>query len=123
MSEKRGYPNPNYTEGDILNEEIAIDEIVIIPPDKYDQLCSKAAALDILKAYIMKTGKVDSDIAFAVTGTTDIKVHNKADDYYRWWCEARDERDELKEEVKKLKQQINELLPCMDDENSAEVSE
>lgn len=119
MSEKIGYPNPNYTEEDIgpapmeLHEEITAEEIVIISPEKFEELCSKAAALDILTAHINKTGKVDDDIVFAVTGTTDIKVQNKADDYYRWWCETREERDKLKEKVAQLDHARNELIEIL----------
>ena len=119
MSEKRGYPNPNYTEEDIasepveLKEEITIDETVIISPEKFEELCSKAAALDILTAHINKTGKVDDDIVFAVTGTTDIKIQTKADDYYKWWCEAREERDKLKEKVAQLDHARNELIEIL----------
>ena len=119
MSEKRGYPNPNYTEEDLasepveLKEEIELEEMVIISPEKFEQLCSKAAALDILTAHITKTGKVDDDIAFAVTGTTDIKIQTKADDYYKWWCEAREERDKLKEQVAQLDHARNELIEIL----------
>ena len=119
MSEKIGYPNPNYTEEDIGTEpaevkgEIMIDETVIISPEKFEQLCAKASALDILTAYIQKTGKVEDDIVFAVTGTTDIKIETKADNYYKWWCEAREERDKLKEQVAKLDHARNELIEIL----------
>jgi len=119
MSEKRGYPNPNYTEEDLasepleLKEEIELEEMVIISPEKFEQLCSKAAALDILTAHIKKTGKVDDDIVFAVTGTTDIKIQTKADDYYKWWCETREERDKLKEKVAQLDHARNELIEIL----------
>ena len=119
MKEVRGYPNPNYTEEDVMaapaevKEEITIDETVIISPEKFEELCSKAAALDILTAHINKTGKVDDDIVFAVTGTTDIKVQNKADDYYRWWCETREERDKLREKVAQLDHARDELIEIL----------
>lgn len=119
MEEKRGYPNPNYTDEDVMSEplevkeEITIDETVVISPDKFEKLCAKAAALDILTAHIKKTGKVNDDIVFAVTGTTDIKVQNKADDFYKWWCEAREERDKLKEKVAQLDHARNELIEIL----------
>ncbi len=115
MSEKRGYPNPDYTEEDLIQdpvevkEEITIDETVIISPEKFEELCSKAAALDILTAHIKKTGKVDDDIVHAVTGTTDIKVENKASDYFNWWCEARNRAEGLQKTVEDLKNRIAEL--------------
>jgi hypothetical protein len=74
MSEKRGYPNPNYTEEDVsvepveMQEEIMIDETVVISPEKFEQLCSKAAALDILTSSIQRSGEVKDDIVLAVTG-------------------------------------------------------
>ena len=124
MSEVRGYPNPNYTEEDLVQQQIpleakadvTLDETVIISPEKFEQLCSKAAALDILTAHINKTGKVDDDIVYAITGTTDIKVQNKADDYYRWWCDAREERDKLKEDAERA----NDLQKQLDDLSSGE---
>lgn len=78
---KRGYPNPNYTEEDILHEEEAELNLgvglVTIDADHYEELVSKAAALDILTADIKS--KIDSSTAeynlvndslvMAVTGT------------------------------------------------------
>ena len=121
MSEVRGYPNPNYTEEDLVQQQIpleakadiSLDETVIISPAKFEELCSKAAALDILTAHINKTGKVDDDIVFAVTGTTDIKIQTKADDYYKWWCETREERDKLKEKVAQLDHARDELIEIL----------
>ena len=48
MSEKRGYPNPDYTEEDVL--EVKAD--LRIDDNEYRELCYKAAALDILAARI-----------------------------------------------------------------------
>ena len=87
MSEKRGYPNPNYTDEDVMieptevKEEITIDETVIISPEKFEQLCSKAAALDILTADIKRKidyghpySLVDDDVVLAVTGMSTYRA-------------------------------------------------
>ena len=73
MSEiKRGYPNPNYTDGDILTEEeaelLADVGLVTIDADHYEELVSKAAALDILTADLKKRGSVNDEVVWAVTG-------------------------------------------------------
>ena len=93
MSEiKRGYPNPNYTDEDIgqppveMKEEITIDETVIISPEKFEELCSKAAALDILTADIKRKidygygySLVDDDVVLAVTGMNTYKAMKDAE--------------------------------------------
>jgi hypothetical protein len=81
MSEiKRGYPNPNYTDGDILTEEeaelLADVGLVTIDADHYEELVSKAAALDILTADIKSLidsgesgyGLINDSLVLAVTG-------------------------------------------------------
>lgn len=73
MSEiKRGYPNPNYTDGDILTEKeaelLADVNLVTIDADHYEELVSKAAALDILTADLKKRGSVNDEVVWAVTG-------------------------------------------------------
>ena len=71
---RRGYPNPDYTDDDVstepleMKEEITIDETVVISPEKFERLCYKAAALDILTSSIQRSGEVKDDIVLAVTG-------------------------------------------------------
>ena len=96
MSEKRGYPNPDYTEEDIMSEpvevkeEITIDETVVISPEKFEKLCSKAAALDILTASIQRSGEVKTDVVLAVTGAIpnhdieELKKENQNNWGYYW---------------------------------------
>lgn len=108
MSEKRGYPNPDYTDEDIVTEQlevkegITIDETVVISPDKFEKLCAKAAALDILTASIQRSGEVKDDIVLAVTGALpnhDIEKLKKENsnnwDYY-WKEKQKVERLEAK---------------------------
>ena len=78
MSEKRGYPNPNYTDKDVITEEEATLEevgLVTLPVDHYEMLVSKAAALDIIAADIKANidakksySRVNDSIVMAVTG-------------------------------------------------------
>ena len=96
MEEKRGYPNPNYTDEDVMSEpvevkeEITIDETVVISPDKFEKLCAKAAALDILTASIQRSGEVKPDIVLAVTGALpnhdieELKKENSNNWGYYW---------------------------------------
>ena len=84
---KRGYPNPNYTEEDILptDEDFLkpLPLLVTVEVDHYEELVSKAAALDILTADIKNNincgilgySMVDSDLVMAVTG---MKAHKAA---------------------------------------------
>ena len=89
MEEKRGYPNPNYTEEDVMTEEEAILEevgLVTVPVDHYEMLVSKAAALDIIAADIkanidMKKSfnRVNDSLVMAVTGMNTYAVKKGED--------------------------------------------
>lgn len=102
---KRGYPNPNYTEEDILTEEEAelLADVgqVTIDADHYEELVSKKAALDILTSYIQKTGKIDDEIVKAVTGTlaTEPMVPKKeVDEVWSYYNRLNGEKEKLKHE-------------------------
>lgn len=102
---KRGYPNPNYTEEDILTEEeaelLADVGLVTIDADHYEELVSKKAALDILTSYIQKTGKIDDEIVKAVTGTlaTEPMVPKKeVDEVWSYYNRLNGEKEKLKHE-------------------------
>jgi hypothetical protein len=123
MSEKRGYPNPDYTEEDVL--EVKAD--LRIDDNEYRELCYKAAALDILAARIKATGKIEEEVVYACTGTNDTDQENDARQYERWYHDESSknfrlvrENEELKEQVVKLQEQINQLLPTVDDEPEKE---
>lgn len=91
MSEiKRGYPNPNYTENDILTEEeaelLADVGLVTIDADHYEELVSKAAALDIIAADIKANidskksySRVNDSLVMAVTGMNTYAVKKGED--------------------------------------------
>ena len=106
MNEKRGYPNPNYTEEDIptgkVTEENFLElapEIVTINTDHYEELVAKAAALDILTSYIQKTGKIDDEIVKAVTGTLakePMVPKKEVDEVWSYYNRLNDEKEKLK---------------------------
>lgn len=123
MSEKRGYPNPDYTEEDVL--EVKAD--LRIDDNEYRELCYKAAALDILAARIKATGKIEEEVVYACTGTNDTDQENDARQYERWYRDESSknfrlarENEELKEQVLKLQEQVNQLLPAVEDEPEKE---
>lgn len=123
MSEKRGYPNPDYTEEDVLEAKVDLR----IDDNEYRELCYKAAALDILAARIKATGKIEEEVVYACTGTNDTDQENDARQYERWYHDESSknfrlarENEELKEQVLKLQEQVNQLLPAVDDEPEKE---
>lgn len=113
---KRGYPNPNYTEEDILTEEeaelLADVGLVTIDADHYEELVSKAAALDILTSCIQITGKVDDDIVKAVTGTiakVDMVPKTEVDEVWGYYTHKEEENSKLKQEIACLTRANSEL--------------
>lgn len=115
MNEKRGYPNPNYTEEDVMTEEEAILEeigLVTLPVDHYEELVSKAAALDILTSCIQITGEVDNDIVKAVTGTitkVDMVPKTEVDEVWNYYTHKDEENSKLKQEIASLTRANSEL--------------
>jgi len=113
---KRGYPNPNYTEEDILTEEeaelLADVGLVTIDADHYEELVSKAAAHDILTGYIRITGKVDDEIVKAVTGTiakVEMVPKTEVDEVWGYYHHKISEIDKLKQEIASLTKANSEL--------------
>lgn len=97
--------------------EVLIDETVIISPEKFEQLCYKAARLDILKASIERSGEVKDEVALAVTEALpnhDIEKLRKDNqsnwDYY--WKEKQ-KTEELRERVALLEKSRNELIEIL----------
>ena len=123
MSEKRGYPNPNYTEEDVMTEEEAILEevgLVTLPVDHYEMLVSKAAALDILTADVKRRGSVHDEIVLAVTGAIPdhliqeaLKDKDQAWGFY--WKEKKTVEEQqakietLQRKLSQAEEQLNEL--------------
>ena len=123
MSEKRGYPNPNYTEDDVMTEEEAILEevgLVTLPVDHYEMLVSKAAALAILTADLKRRGSVNDDIVLAVTGAIpDHEIQEALKDKDQAWGFYWKEKKTVEEQQAKIEtlqrklsqaeEQLNEL--------------
>lgn len=135
MSEKIGYPNPNYTEEDVgrapvqLEQTIDADEIVIIHPGEYRELCSKAAALDILSASLHRTGEVNDDLVWAVTGAKAEpeveKLKKEIADRFDWYWREKNRADKLQEHVdaleirlKEMQEQLNAMSPAVEEEDN-----
>ncbi len=80
MAQVRGYPNPNYTEQDIL-PQVELNAMVTLDDKEYQKLCAKAAAFDILTSDIkskIDTGisdynLVNDSVVLAVTGMASYK--------------------------------------------------
>ena len=123
MSEKRGYPNPNYTEENVITEEEAILEevgLVTLPVDHYEMLVSKAAAIDILTADLKRRGSVNDDIVLAVTGAIpDHEIQEALKDKDQAWGFYWKEKKTVEEQQAKIEtlqrklsqaeEQLNEL--------------
>ena len=124
MSEiKRGYPNPNYTEEDILTGKVTEETLlelapymVMIDTDRYEKLISKAAALDILTAQIRTTGEINETVVRAITGTletTELVPKSEADSYFGWYMEQKKKADERSKKIADLERaniELRELL-------------
>ena len=120
MNVKRGYPNPNYTEEDILSgkvteedfEELMDPGLVMVETDHYEELVAKAAALDILTASIRRKGEVNADIVWAVTGAQadpEIeKAKKESSERFDWYWREKQRADQLHEENEKLKRKLAE---------------
>lgn len=112
---KKGYPNPNYTDEDVITEEEAILEevsLVTLPVDHYEMLVSKAAAHDILTGYIQITGKVDDELVKAVTGTiakVDMVPKTEVDEVWAYYINKNEENSKLKQEIASLTSANREL--------------
>ena len=87
MSEKRGYPNPNYTEEDIMESlPIEMNAEIMLDDKEYRELVAKAAAFDIITAEIKSRidydncsdyGLVDDDLILQVTGMAAYRRRKK----------------------------------------------
>ena len=120
MSEKRGYPNPDYMEHDMLEQ---INASIMIDDQDYRAMVGKSYAMDLLRTRIEKTGKVEEDVVYALTAASDAQEESEARQYERWWREETSkssrldrENKELKAKLQKLEEQINQLLPAMEEE-------
>lgn len=116
MSEKRGYPNPNYTEGDIL-ESIPMEvKTELILDEQLVEYIQKAALFDCLANTIRITGKVDDDVVKAITGAiaeVEMVPKKDADNYWRYYMREQDKTKELQEKVAALERARVELIEIL----------
>ena len=116
MCEKRGYPNPNYTEEDILpgcpmevKSELILDDQII-------QYIQKAAMFDCLASAVKLTGKVDDDLVKALTGNMsqeEMVPKKEADNYWSYYVREQKRSNELEEKVASLEHARNELTEIL----------
>lgn len=133
MSEKRGYPNPNYTEEDILPGIPVEVKSEILLDDQLIEFIQKSAMFDCLTATIKAMGKVDDAVVRALTGTLDPKENEEIEQFRTWWHQERDENDKLKQKVAQLERARTELMEILkqnkigpfaeDQENAEEKSD
>ena len=133
MSEKRGYPNPNYTEEDVYpscghcNDGYVRDiQAEMVLDDQLIQYIQKASMFDCLVSAIRSMKNVDTDVVQAITGTWDLKEESEAAKFSQWWREERAKNEELLRENtqlmrdnQKLQEQINQLLPAVEEEEAS----
>lgn len=128
MCEKRGYPNPDYTDDDVMTEEAFLEEVglVTVDTDHYEELVTKAAMFDCLTSTIKLTGKVDDDVVKALTGnlTQETLVPKKeADDYWRYYTQESAMRKKLEEKVAELERSRKELIEILKQNGIGEPDE
>ena len=128
MSEKRGYPNPDYTDDDVMTEEEILEEIglVTLDTDHYEELVSKAAMFDCLASAIKLTGKVNDDVVKAITGTlTDQPMvpQKEADQYWGYYTKESAKNRELEEKVAQLERARKELIEILKQNGLTETGE
>ena len=120
MSEKRGYPNPNYKAEDVMDVEdgIELEELGLVTLDleHYEELVSKAAMFDCLASTVKSTGKVNEDFVKAITGnmTEEPMVTKKeADKYWEYYCRESTKRGELEKKVAQLERVRKDLIEIL----------
>lgn len=125
MNEVRGYPNPNYSEEDLVKQQVPLEmnAEILIDDKEYRELVSKAAAFDILTASIKSTGEIKEDVVRAITGTDDPKMETEAKKYERWWSEETGKTYKLKEENRQLQEEIGELKKQIEQLNNCDACE
>ena len=128
MAEVRGYPNPNYTEEDVMADGEILEEIglVTIETDHYEELVSKAAMFDCLASAIKLTGKVNDDVVKAITGTlTDQPMvpQKEADQYWGYYTKESEKNRKLEEKVAQLERSRKELIEILKQNGLCETGE
>lgn len=109
--EKHGYPNPNYTEQDIITGKVTEEDflefaplLVTINTDQYEELVRKSERLEILSNVMKAHGTVDSEVLVAVLG-------NEIDEAVQ---AAKNDMDYTWKMYKELKTKHDALLKTLD---------
>ena len=113
MSEKRGYPNPNYTEDDIMPGIPMEVKTELIMDDQLIEYIQKAAMFDCLAATVKAMGKVDDDVVRALTGTFDPKEHEDIVMYRSWYNDEKSKNEKLREKVATLERARTDLIEIL----------
>ena len=126
MSEKRGYPNPNYTEDDIMPGIPMEVKTELIMDDQLIEYIQKAAMFDCLATAIRLTGHVDDDVVKAITGTVakeEMVPKKDADNYWRYYMREQDKTKELQEKVAALERARADLIEILRQNKIGEFAE
>ena len=111
---RRGYPDPDYTEDDVMDTETILDEnkLVTIETDHFENLVSKAAAMDIMENAIRFTGHVNEELVRAVSWTLDsveMVPKTDADAYWSFYMAEKKKAEGLAKQVAGMEKVQKEL--------------
>ena len=123
---KRGYPNPDYTEQDILTEIPMEVKTELILDEQLVEYVRKAALFDCLATTIRLTGHVDDDVVKAITGTVakeEMVPKKEADDYWRYYTREESKNRELQEKVANLERARADLIEILRQNKIGEFAE
>jgi len=116
MSEKRGYPNPNYGTEDVGLEPIEMNAQIMIDDKEYREVVSKAAMFDCLASAIRAMGRINDDVVMAITGTLTsepVVPKKEADNAWRCYFKETEKVKTLEEKVAQLDHARNELIEIL----------
>lgn len=105
MSEKRGYPNPDFTEEDVLSSEPMELKAEMILDDQLIEYIQKSALYDCLAAAVKLTGEVNEDLVKAITGNLqqeELVPKKDADSYWNLYVQEVSATKILKERIASL---------------------
>lgn len=113
MSEVRGYPNPNYTDKDILPGVPVEVRSELIMDDQLIEYIRKSAMFDCLANAVKLTGEVDEDLVKAITGNLaqeEMVPKKDADNYWDYYMREQKKTKQLEEKVSSLERAREELI-------------
>ena len=126
MSEKRGYPNPDFTEEDVLVGEPMEIKSEVILDDQLIEYIQKSALYDCLAAAVKLTGEVNEDLVKAITGNLqqeEMVPKKDADSYWNFYMQEMKKSKDLAEKVAGLERDNKELLEIIRQNHIGEYAE